>query len=215
MNLTKRIYWRIAELTWRNALKHVAYASSLPDGVQLNVRKKYWDSRASWIHYRWGLGIADYHIIERIITEYGIASVLDLGCGSGRLFPLYEQLSIGDVLGVDISMHALAIARERYPQAKTMCASLEDMVLPDEIFDLGISVRTLQNVPKDKIDAVMANICGHCTMLFVSEVTEAEGLPEKTSFYLHEYRRLFGGLDYQLVESGSIGDQDWTLWGAV
>ncbi len=50
----------------------------------------------------------------RVLQECGAASVLDLGCGEGRLL----RLLLGDsrfsrVVGADISMQALDVARER------------------------------------------------------------------------------------------------------
>jgi len=215
MNLFNRIYWRIAEKTWRKALRRVAYSNSLSDGNQLKVRKHFWSSRASWIHYRWGFGEADYQIISEIIANHSITSILDLGCGSGRLFPLYESLSISDVLGVDISKRALAIAGNRCPQFKTICTSFEDMDLPEQLFDLAISVRTLQYVPKNRIGAVVASICEHSKMVFVSEVTGAEGVPEKIGFYWHNYPQLFGSVNYRPVETGNLGIQEWSLWASV
>lgn len=212
MNLIKKVYWRIAERTWRKGLRRVAYSSSLSDENQLKARRLFWNSRANWIQYRWGAGKADYQIISEIIINHNITSVLDLGCGSGRLFPLYESLSIDDVLGVDFSKNALANAQKRSPRFKTKYTSFEDMDLADHIFDLAITVRTLQYVPKNRISAVVSNICKHSQMVFVSEVTAAEGVPEKIGFFWHNYPQLFESVDYRQVETGTLGIQEWSLW---
>ncbi len=62
------------------------------------------------------------------------AQLLDLGCGSGR--PLAEYLLAAGhrVTGVDQSTAMLALARERFPQARWIESTIEDYA-SDEHFD--------------------------------------------------------------------------------
>lgn len=62
--------------------------------------------------------------------------VLDIGCGTGVLFPDYLQREVASVLGVDISPEMLKIAKEHYKDARVqiLCADAETMELT-ESFD--------------------------------------------------------------------------------
>lgn len=70
------------------------------------------------------------HLLRRLRAagiERGL--VVDLGCGGGILAA--ELLAAGyDVLGVDLSEDALAIARERAPGARLVQGSIADVELP-------------------------------------------------------------------------------------
>ena len=72
------------------------------------------------IHERYGYLDHDYRILSSILAKYKVSSILDVGCGSGRLFELYAQNDVNEVFGIDISAQALAIAKQRYPNIYTI-----------------------------------------------------------------------------------------------
>lgn len=102
----------------------------------------------------------DYEMLSGIIDRYKPASLLDAGCGSGRLFGLYQEKSINNVVGVDISAKALRLANNKaFPSIKTVRARLEDMNFGYKRFDLAISNRTRQHTPRKHVDVVIEKIC--------------------------------------------------------
>lgn len=53
------------------------------------------------------------------IADLGSASVLDVGCGTGRLFELLRAQGYrGDYLGIDLAPSAIKLARQRFPDAR-------------------------------------------------------------------------------------------------
>ena len=74
----------------------------------------YWNHRAFDVDKKWGREKNDYALLREIILSFKPHSVLDIGCGSGRLFPLYNDLKIREVVCRDISNKTLKIAKDRY-----------------------------------------------------------------------------------------------------
>lgn len=59
--------------------------------------------------------------IERILDYADIRprlSVLDIGCGTGILFPFYLNRDVGSITGVDLSSGMIARAREKFPEPR-------------------------------------------------------------------------------------------------
>lgn len=87
--------------------------------------------------------------IARVAPRPG-ARVLDLGVNTGDELALLRRLAPAiaeaDLVGVDHSASALAIARERFPRARFVEAGLDDLAAHDlGQFDLVISIATLQS----------------------------------------------------------------------
>lgn len=67
----------------------------------------------SWAHFRELPELARQSVVVGAVTAlYPNPSVLDLGCGSGRLAQLFSPHSFGRYVGVDISTEGLRLARE-------------------------------------------------------------------------------------------------------
>lgn len=77
------------------------------------LRKMFWNISAKRVDNRWGRLKGDYDALESIIISITPNRILDIGCGSGRLFPLYQALGIKEVVGQDIAQSALDLARTR------------------------------------------------------------------------------------------------------
>jgi SAM-dependent methyltransferase len=54
-------------------------------------------------------------------------SILDCGCGAGRLLELMPDGWHGNYLGVDISPELIALARKTHPQRRFLCADLSGL----------------------------------------------------------------------------------------
>lgn len=83
--------------------------------------------------------------------------ILDAGTGSGWILPrIAERLDTGTVIGTDISVKMLSIARKRAAASglagriKLKRDDIEDMSFPDECFDAIIATYTLTTVPGPK-----------------------------------------------------------------
>jgi len=75
---------------------------------------------------------------------------LDLGCGNGRFFEFCQDKAI-DYFGVDSSEKLVAIAQERYPQAKFRVADALDLPFPDNYFDKVYSIAVFHHLPSEEL----------------------------------------------------------------
>jgi hypothetical protein len=53
--------------------------------------RRYWDGLAKRINEKWGDSEGDYFVVAECAWAVGARTVLDVGCGSVRLFPLYTS----------------------------------------------------------------------------------------------------------------------------
>jgi SAM-dependent methyltransferase len=76
-------------------------------------------------------------------------TALDYGCGEGKWFPLLRDVFPGSaVAGCDISPRALELAREQWPDAQLTLMEDERVQLPDQSFELLISIEVLEHVAR-------------------------------------------------------------------
>ena len=179
-----------------------------------SYRRQYWEGRAVDIDEKWGQGEGDYPVLAEVIASVRPKSILDVGCGSGRLFPLYDQLHIPEVVGQDISEEALRIAAARHPFANISSTSLDIFSLDYSVghFDLIISNRVLQHVQPEAIWRVLAKLASLGKSLYLNELTDSDGLEETYYMFRHDYRALLERHGFAVVSSGSIGKQVWSLF---
>lgn len=66
-------------------------------------------------------GTQDDEIIEHILDNASVSKgmdVLDVGCGTGRLFPHYLKRDVLSVTGIDISSGMIEMAKKKHPQER-------------------------------------------------------------------------------------------------
>ena len=76
-------------------------------------------------------------------------TVLDLGCGSGRLYQLFLGLSIRYV-GADQSREQLKFARKRYPRGKFVYGEMTNLSFKDQTFDVIYCIAAFHHLPDKK-----------------------------------------------------------------
>ncbi|MDP9192095.1 MAG: class I SAM-dependent methyltransferase [Acidobacteriota bacterium] len=96
------------------------------------------------------LGEAD---VERLVSSIRAAdrdarlhSVLEYGCGPGRLIPAFLRRGIA-VTAVDVSPRMLALAAENTARSGGTAVFLEEHSLDEQEFDLVTTVRVMQHIP--------------------------------------------------------------------
>lgn len=83
------------------------------------------------------------------------ATVLEVGCSSGRHLAHLLEDGFGDLSGIELNDHAFEVMAETYPELATAgsfhAAAIEDVVetFEDDQFDAVYSVQTLQHVHPD------------------------------------------------------------------
>lgn len=72
--------------------------------------------------------------------------ILDLGCGAGRLYQLFDGLQV-EYIGVDISEGQIKIAQEQYPHNTYIIAEMGKLPLPDASFDSIFCIAAFHHLP--------------------------------------------------------------------
>ena len=85
------------------------------------------------------------------------ASILDLGCGSGRDAKLFTEFG-ASVLGIDFSSNLIDIAKKTAPLAEFQVMDIETMNLPIASFDGVWAACSLGHITKNLFPEVLKNI---------------------------------------------------------
>jgi SAM-dependent methyltransferase len=91
----------------------------------------------------------EFVFYESIRNQYKAASVLELGCGTGNMAPLFLQAGC-IYTGTDISEHMLAIAKQKHKNAVFVKADMRDFELQQK-FDFCLAAgRTVSYLVTDE-----------------------------------------------------------------
>lgn len=103
----------------------------------------------------WGAEYLCYlHHVSSIIESLGAKSVLDAGCGDGRLFTVLQP-SVTRRVGADLSTRAIAYAKAFSPDAEWYAGSIDDL---DEQFDVVTAIEVLEHIPESAIPAFVQSL---------------------------------------------------------
>lgn len=95
--------------------------------------------------------------IRRQLADMRVNRSLEIGCGFGRLSPVFAEFS-ADHVAVDINAEALADAKATYPQINFREASVTALPFPDDHFGLVTTWTVLQHIPPEQADGATAEI---------------------------------------------------------
>ncbi len=95
--------------------------------------------------------------IGRVLDHYAIedATILEVGCGSGRHLEHLRQQGFENLTGIDINADAFEVMADQYPRLFDTGTFLDGALethlpeMPDEAFDVIYTVETLQHVHPD------------------------------------------------------------------
>jgi len=171
------------------------------------VRKICWDLRVdeSIKKHRVGpIASVDYPIHRAYLQKFQPKRLLDIGCGSGRLFPLYAELMIPEVVGIDISPTAISKIKP-YPNCSAEVMEVEALNFPENHFDAAISNAVLRHIPPgSRITRAVSNIAEQCKSILLREPIRGKGSAHD---FRHDYEACFYG-KMRLVEHYQDGAVD-------
>lgn len=118
--------------------------------------KEFWDNQATLPGYQSVVVDDDNHTSTRMLYNYLTTqfdfeemTVLDIGCGVGRILPIYIEFGATEIHGIDISNNMLKVARFKYPHPHVMLYNMDVCNMygfSDDTFDLVFSITTLAHV---------------------------------------------------------------------
>ena len=95
-----------------------------------------------------------------LVMAYEPRTVLDAGCGTGRLALELARRGIG-VLGVDVDPDMIAAARAKAPQLEWLDADLADLDRPERFDVVALAGNVVPYVPADRRVAAVAACARH------------------------------------------------------
>jgi ubiquinone/menaquinone biosynthesis C-methylase UbiE len=91
------------------------------------------------------------HVVRSIDPGANDFALLDAGCGTGgMLAALREKFPSAKLTGIEISQHAVEIARARDSGAEFFCGSVDALPFADETFDRVLSLDVLTHAGVDE-----------------------------------------------------------------
>ena len=83
-----------------------------------------------------------YNALETLNAE-GVKNILDLGCGRGRVFHLFDKFKNAELTGLDISVKDLKKAKDK---CLAVSGTGERLPFADNTFDLIVEFHTLHHI---------------------------------------------------------------------
>ena len=147
--------------------------------------------------------------VSSILSKLKPSSLLDVGCGAGRLFPLYKE--VPRVLAVDFSpsmlMHAYKMRRWLgLENIEIRRFDVRELNRLEESFDLVLSRTVLMHIKPEDIGRTVEGIIKVCKryVLLIEYFDSPEGLSPHN--YSHDYPVLFSRmkLEYSKYIAGDV-----------
>lgn len=190
--------------------------SFIPGAVKLesDAQPPSWEQDAYRIHEKYGFLSHDFPVIDGVIRSHNINSVLEIGCGTGRLFPAYLKRRLNPIFGNDISTRAIELCRHRFhPQSQIALHAGEICSVPwDRNVDLVIASRTLQHILSEAdLKQTLAFLATRTTYFYINELTiEQEMLIRDSRVKSRDYTSLFAEIGFREIEKGVIVSENGT-----
>ncbi|MDI6809578.1 MAG: class I SAM-dependent methyltransferase [Candidatus Eisenbacteria bacterium] len=180
------------------------------------ILKLFWNYRAKDIHQTWGEDSSDYSTVEKVIEMTVPATILDIGCGSGRLFPVYEKMGIKKVVAQDIAASAVRLCKERFPNLNYDYETKDILKLeyPEQYFDLIISNRVLSAVLPERLESTLKHLSKLARNIYLNELSDSDDTGSVSSYWFkHDYSALSTRFGFEILQQGKISKQSWFLFG--
>jgi len=181
-----------------------------------------WDSLAISLHNQYGYLSHDYSLLGTIIDETGARSVIEVGCGSGRLVPVYLMHDVQFIWLQDVSGRALETCRRRFfcqRQIRYFCGNVQSLPSSATV-DLIVVNRVFQHILDDaEFVQTLAYLAAMTRYFYINEsgIEDAARLRDP---YLkgRDYARIFHDLGWWVVNRGELTaehgmQQSWILLG--
>jgi SAM-dependent methyltransferase len=152
---------------------------------------RFWQENVALAHItppnvRWPEG---FDVIQTLRSEIPDGTVLDFGCGDGRMVGAFEPERY---IGVDINAHAVTHCRKAFPEHRFELAG----VLPTA--DTALCYTVLLHVPDDEIKQTAVRLMQAAQRVLVVEILgrkwRGSGLPPVFQREAEEYEQAFSGM---------------------
>ena len=149
--------------------------------------------------------------IVDLLSSLDFASVLDVGCGPGRLASLVKGIRPdATYTGIDVSPDVLRLAKVRVPDGEFHRTTLAAFQPKGRTWDLVIASELLMHVPPQSLEASVTLLRKLAAKHVVTLDWTAPGEGASHNFR-HDYRAAYAASGLRLLSARPLGRQ--TLYG--
>lgn len=160
-------------------------------------------------------------VVERWLRELKPSSVLDCPVGTGRFIPLYANLSVQELIGVDVSAEMLALAKKKIPRAmRNHCTPRLELgdarkhECVDERVDCAVCVRFLDLIDEEAMRATVVEMMRVARRAVILTIRLGDKYVAKSNTAEHDERKFLalvrkGG--WQVGERVPFRDAGWWI----
>jgi len=155
---------------------------------------KYWDKRATYYTDLKYVEKTSYNLLKSYIDQAKPKSLIEIGCATGILFPLYKN--VPEVVACDWSSKMLERASLRCKRlglkVKLFKSDIAEQA-PEGCWQFSVTRFCLMHIPPERIKKAVNNIIQVCDEAFIYEYWEP-GNPSKplaAHNWLHDYMSMF------------------------
>lgn len=112
-------------------------------------------------------------VIPLLLESLDVASVLDVGCGTGSWLAAFAAHGVTDLLGLErdeVPEHALQV-----PSANIVRTNLAEGFDLGRRFDLAICLEVAEHLPEQSSDSLVASLCAHSDVVLFSAAIPGQG----------------------------------------
>ena len=119
----------------------------------LEENKKYWEQESIGENHMSGIDIGTFQLLTKNLFEtFEGKKILDLGCGTGRIYPLFKN---SEYFGVDISQKLLNIFKTKHPEARFCLTDGFDIPVEKESIDIIWCWSIFTHYPLEDIEKML------------------------------------------------------------
>jgi galactitol-specific phosphotransferase system IIB component len=176
------------------------------------VQKKYWSRRGHDLYTRYGNSEGGFETLSKVFDNFNPKIILEIGCGNGRNFSLYEKRGAKEIVGQDISKSAVQYATQRnIPNAKIFECQINELPYDPKHFDIVVCNRVLQHIPPKHIKHTIENAVNFSNIIYTNELSNEEVRENNIKkigpdTFIHDYTTLFNSagasLECEYIENG-------------
>ena len=189
-----------------SVIKRTRQIYSPTRGKEISVPRD-WDLYAPIIHNRYGYLSYDFSVLGHVIDKVRARAVLEIGCGSGKLVPVYLTHNVQTLCLQDVSEQALDLCRHRFFCQKHIRYFLGNVQsLSISAIDLIVANRVLQHILEDRDFNEVIQYLAPITRYFYINEPRIEEAASRGDPYLkgRDYIQIFGDLGYQIADQGEL-----------
>lgn len=106
-------------------------------------------------YLRWGFKYYCYLLhIKGLVESFRPNSVLDIGCGDGKLLGILSE-NISKRVGIDLSERPIMFAKAFYPDLEFYVKDASEL---EETFDMAVAMEVLEHIPPGEVERFL-NAC--------------------------------------------------------